>query len=58
MRDKPEVGIRLVERLSEWVRSLESRLEDVSFKETPARLASLILQLLESEGIKNRRGLL
>lgn len=56
MRDKPEVGIRLVERLSEWVRSLESRLEDVSFKETPARLASLILQLLESEGIKTEEG--
>ncbi len=56
IRDKPEVGIRLVERLSERVRALENRLEDVSFKETPARLASLLLQLLESEGVKTEEG--
>ena len=56
IRDKPEVGVRLVERLSERVKSLESRLEDVSFKEMPARLASLILQLLESEGEKTEEG--
>ncbi len=56
IRDKPEVGIRLIERLSERVRALETRLEDVSFKETPARLAGLILQLLESEGIKTEEG--
>ncbi len=52
IREKPEVGIRLIERLSERVRALENRLENVSFKETPARLASLVLQLLESEGVK------
>ncbi len=56
VRDKPEVGIRLIERLSERVRALENRLEDVSFKEMPARLASLILQLLESEGVKTEEG--
>src|SRR5918911_476671 len=54
--NKPRVGIRLVERLSERVRALENRLEDVSFKEMPARLASLILQLLESEGVKTEEG--
>ncbi len=56
IRNNPEVGIRLIERLSERVRALESRLEDVSFKEMPARLASLILQLMESEGVKTEEG--
>ena len=35
---------------------MENRLEDMSFKEMPARLASLILQLLESEGVKTEEG--
>lgn len=56
IRDKPEVGVRLVERLSERVRTLEDRLEDVSFKEMPARLASLFLRLVESEGVKTEEG--
>lgn len=56
IRDKPAVGIRLVERLSERVRTLEDRLEDVSFKEMPARLASLVLGLVESEGVKTEEG--
>ncbi len=56
IRNNAEVGIRLIERLSERVRALESQLEDVSFKEMPARLASLILQLLESEGVKTEEG--
>ena len=56
VRSNPEVGLRLIERLSERVRTLENRLEDVSFKEMPARLASLILQLLESEGVKTEEG--
>src|SRR5919199_491041 len=47
----PRVGLRLVERLSERLRLCECRLEDISFKEVPARLASLILQLVESEGV-------
>ncbi len=52
VRSNPEVGLRLIERLSERVRLLENRLEDVSFKEMPGRLASVILQLLESEGVQ------
>jgi CRP/FNR family transcriptional regulator len=56
IREKPEVGIRLIERLSERVKALEDRLEDVSLKEMPARLATLFLQLLESEGVKAEEG--
>jgi CRP/FNR family transcriptional regulator len=52
----PRVGLRLIERLSEWVRELEIRLKDVSLKEVPARLASLILRLVESEGVVTGEG--
>ena len=54
--DHPRVGMRLIERLSERVRALENRLEDISFKDMPARVASLILQLVESEGVKTDEG--
>ena len=53
---KPRVGLRLIERLSERVRLLENRLGDLSFKEIPARLASLVLQLVEDEGVRTREG--
>lgn len=53
---KPKVGLRLVERLSERVRALENRLKDLSFKEVPVRVASLILQLLEEEGVRTKEG--
>ncbi len=52
----PRVGLRLIERLSERLRLCERRLEDMSFKEVPARLASLILQLVESEGVVTGEG--
>jgi CRP/FNR family cyclic AMP-dependent transcriptional regulator len=53
---QPKVGLRLIEWLSERVRQLQTRLEDVSSKEAPARLASLILQLVENEGIVTGEG--
>lgn len=42
--------------LSERVRVLENRLEYTSFKERPDRLASLLLQLVKSEGVKTDEG--
>ena len=49
---KPEVGIRMISLLSERLRYYETRMEDVILKEVPARLASLILFLVESEGVQ------
>jgi CRP-like cAMP-binding protein len=49
---KPQVGIRMISLLSERLRYYETRMEDVILKEVPARLASLILFLVESEGVK------
>src|SRR5215204_2817411 len=44
---KPQVGIRIISLLSERLHYYETRLQDVTLKEVPARLASLILFLVE-----------
>ena len=49
--DNPEVGLRVAEVLSERQALYWNRMADISFKEIPARLAGLILQLVESEGV-------
>ncbi|HJQ28328.1 MAG TPA: Crp/Fnr family transcriptional regulator, partial [Rubrobacter sp.] len=49
---KPKVGIRMVTLLSERLHYYETRMEDVTLKGVPARLASLILFLVETEGVR------
>jgi CRP/FNR family cyclic AMP-dependent transcriptional regulator len=49
--EKPEVGLQIAHLLSERLRRYETRLEDVTLKGITARLASLIVLLLESEGV-------
>src|SRR5215203_6601670 len=49
---KPQVGLRMISLLSERLRYYETRMEDLTLKEVPARLASLILFLVESEGVQ------
>jgi CRP-like cAMP-binding protein len=51
VRNKPEVGLRLADLMAERLRSMDARMSDVIHKEVPARLASLILQLLDEEGV-------
>jgi CRP/FNR family transcriptional regulator, cyclic AMP receptor protein len=51
IEENPQVGNRLLHLLSERLRSYEERLEDLTLKEVPARLANLILLLCEGEGI-------
>jgi CRP-like cAMP-binding protein len=50
--EKPAVGLRIMQVLSERLRRYETRLEDVSMKDVHARLAGIIMLLVESEGIK------
>jgi CRP/FNR family transcriptional regulator len=52
IQHKPQVGIRIITLLSERLHYYETRMEDVTLKEVPGRLASLILFLVESEGVK------
>ena len=46
----------MIRVLSERLRLCETRLEDITLKNVPARLASLILQLAASEGIMTPEG--
>ena len=52
IEEKPQVGIRMISLLSERLHYYETRMEDVTLKGVPARLASLILFLIESEGVQ------
>jgi CRP/FNR family transcriptional regulator, cyclic AMP receptor protein len=50
--DKPRVGLQLVHLLSDRLATHETRMEDMALKEVPARLASLVLLLVENEGVR------
>jgi CRP/FNR family transcriptional regulator, cyclic AMP receptor protein len=53
IQKKPQVAVRIISILSERLHYYETRMQDVALKEVPARLASLILFLVESEGVKS-----
>ena len=55
IEENPQVGTRLLHLLSERLAAYESRMEDLTLKEVPARLANLILLLSEGEGVKTRQ---
>jgi len=50
--DKPRVGLQLVHLLGERLAVQETRMQDMALKEVPARLASLVLLIVENEGIR------
>jgi CRP-like cAMP-binding protein len=52
----PEVGLRLVRELAERLRDSETRYADIVNKDVPGRLATQILQLVDSEGVVSREG--
>ena len=53
---KPEVGLQITRLLSERLRRYETRLEDLTLKDIHSRLASIILLLIESEGVRTTTG--
>ncbi len=54
--DRPEVSLKIIELLSERLHLYGSRMTDIALKEVTARLASLILNLVESQGISSEEG--
>ena len=56
VRQNPEVNARLMKLLGDRLRLSRSRMTDIALKEVPARLASLILDLIQSEGVVTREG--
>jgi CRP/FNR family transcriptional regulator len=53
----PEVGLKLVRRLSLQLREAEIRMADLIYKGVPARLASLVERLAENEGVMSSEGI-
>jgi CRP/FNR family transcriptional regulator len=51
IRNKPEVGLRLVRDLAQRLHASEARYADMVGKDVPARLATQILTLVDSEGV-------
>jgi CRP/FNR family transcriptional regulator, cyclic AMP receptor protein len=49
--DTPEVGLRLVRELAQRLHDSEARYADMIAKDVPARLATQILTLVDSEGV-------
>jgi CRP/FNR family cyclic AMP-dependent transcriptional regulator len=49
--ERPEVGVQIVHLLAERLRRYETRLEDITLKDVLTRLASLILSLIDKEGV-------
>ena len=56
IRKRPEVGLSLIDLMADRLRLMDQRMSDVTHKDVPARLASLILELLESEGVVDGKG--
>jgi CRP/FNR family cyclic AMP-dependent transcriptional regulator len=54
--EKPQVGLQIAHLLSERLRRYETRLEDITLKDIPSRLASMILLLAEAEGVVTSEG--
>ncbi len=54
--EKPEVGLKIMQVLSERLRRQETRLEDANMKDVHARLAGIIVLLVESEGVRTGAG--
>jgi CRP/FNR family transcriptional regulator len=54
--EKPQVGLQIAHLLSERLRRYEIRLEDITLKDVPTRLASMILLLAEAEGVVTAEG--
>lgn len=56
VRDRPEVGLKAMEILSERMSFCKDRMADIGLKEVPARVAALVLHLCESEGVVTGEG--
>jgi CRP/FNR family transcriptional regulator, cyclic AMP receptor protein len=56
VEQNPKVNARVMGMLGERLRRSRSRMTDITLKEVSARLANLILDLVEGEGIVTREG--
>lgn len=55
-REHPELSLQLTHAVGRRMRQLETRLEDLIFKDVPTRLARLLLRLREEYGVETEGG--
>jgi CRP/FNR family transcriptional regulator, cyclic AMP receptor protein len=55
--DHPQMALNLLRSLAERLRTTEDQLESLAFRSVPARLASLLLQLMDRYGRVTRTGI-
>ncbi len=58
IRRRPEISFRLTKLIGFRLRRIENRVEDLVFRDVPARLAHLLLELSKNYGKATPRGLL
>jgi CRP/FNR family transcriptional regulator, cyclic AMP receptor protein len=56
VRENAEFNARVIRMLGERSRRARGRMIDIALKDSPARLAALILDLVQSEGVVTREG--
>jgi len=57
VRSKPEFSFRLTKMIGARMQKIESRVEDLVFKDVPARLAHLLLELAKNHGRETSQGI-
>jgi CRP-like cAMP-binding protein len=57
LRENCEFNARVIKMLGERSQLIRGRMTDIALKDSPARLAALILDLVEDEGVVTREGL-
>lgn len=53
----PNITVKLTKLIGLRLRRIQSRIEDLVFRDVPARLAHLLLALSKSDGVKNPQGI-
>jgi CRP/FNR family cyclic AMP-dependent transcriptional regulator len=56
VRENAEFNVRVIRMLGERSRMARARMTDIALKKSPARLAALILDLVQGEGVVTREG--
>jgi CRP-like cAMP-binding protein len=56
VRENAEFNVRVIRMIGERFRMTRGRMTDIALKDSPARLAALILDLVQGEGVVTREG--
>jgi CRP-like cAMP-binding protein len=56
LRDHPDLAVKLTKLIGFRLRKIHSRVEDLVFRDVPARLAHVLLDLIETTGVPEASG--